>query len=143
MALYDIDCPVHGIVVEVYLSREDRDERGYRCPDCDTESKRAHLYPQATGLSDTHPFTIGHVGKQFTSSKQLRDYENSEKGLRVLTTSDREWQNHYQHARDKADKYAKMKGFHDVDDLRKRGGKEKRRKAGLKNGTADKKIMVG
>ena len=127
MPVYDIECPSHGRVNDIFFSLSDEPA----CPTCDAPSRVVIAPVRTVGPMPSKPLKMSQIGKEFTSNSQWRDYQQAHPDVKVLDKNDSSYQEFYTGVREKADKVAKKLGYTDHEDRGRQRRKEKTRQARL------------
>ena len=127
MPVYDIECPSHGRVNDVFFSLSDEPA----CPTCDAPSRIVIAPVRTVGPMPSKPLKIKQLGKEFTSNSQWREYKQAHPDVQVLDKNDASYQEFYTEVHEKADKVAKKLGYRDHKDRGQQRKKEKIEQARL------------
>ena len=121
MPMYDIECPSHGRINDIFFSLSDEPA----CPTCDAPSRIVIAPVRTVGPMPSKPLKIKQLGKEFTSNSQWREYKEAHPDVQILDKNDASYQEFYTEVHEKADKVAQKMGYADHKD---RGQKRKAEK---------------
>ena len=116
MPLYDVRCSVDCGVSEIFAGVNQKD---VKCPQCGQSAARIVSPVQTIGALFSKPLQFGQIGKTFETNAEYREYKKQNPNALFVDKNSREWRDHYDTVRNRADKTSKKQGFNDREDRQK------------------------
>lgn len=114
MPTYDMRCKTCGFEDEMFLFLHEY-EAGVCCPDCDSQMAQRIGVVATIGAMPSKPITVGGADISFTSNGSLRQWQNENPDVRMLSTDSMDWKNQRYQIRERAERQAKKMGWRDFD----------------------------
>jgi|TARA_R110000744_G_scaffold43517_2_gene97550 hypothetical protein len=137
MPFYDFRCPEGcGYFDDVFVPLELHGTS--TCPECDATLETMIGAVVTIGPMPSKPLVLEQAGRRFESTSEYKQYQRENPGWDFLSPNSKQWHDHKDMARGKAEARAKREGYVDLEDKKVKRGKEKAKRAGK----LDKKIYV-
>jgi len=126
MPLYDIECLSCGIIEAIVPWSEDP---ALDCPECGDAAMRLPTACITVGPMPSKPLFSNADGEVIDSNEKLRDFLRRSPGTEVVSPDSRDWKDHYDRVRNKAEKRAQGRGYRDFHHQKTHWRDRKRRRA--------------
>ena len=137
MPIYDFKCPEGcGYFNDIFVPLAEHGKT--TCPECSAVMSTVISEVALIGPMPSKPLVVKQVGKSFESGAEWREYQRKNPDCQIVSADSAQWRKHRDLAAEKAERRARMGGYRDLEDKKKRRKKEKDKRAGK----VDKKIYV-
>jgi len=128
MPMYGYVCDSCGFDEDVYIKLVDFESTFVECPYCVLNMRRKFSPIPTIGPMPSKPFVVQALDKEFTSTKELRDYEQSNSDFKMIGVDDLSWKNKKWKIREAAERQAKKSGYRDLDEMKVKKAEIKKQK---------------
>jgi len=115
MPMYDYKCPTHGLLEDIIVPINDRDN--VMCSICECPMVRVATAANIVGPTFSKPLVIPNLGKSFESKREAEAYLN-EKKIALCDSKGSDFKDMYDRVRNKIENNVQAKGFKDVENFR-------------------------